>query len=500
MSRRVLSIVSAIALASTLVAAPVFAEPASPPAPPINWQPCAERPEVECGAVEVPVDWSKPHGETIQMAVARRKATSPEQRIGSLIYLEGGPGVSGVSTVLNAVPFSPEITSKFDVVSFDARGAARSAGVRCDLELLDDMPEFVPDGTPEQFESVRGYVKQLGDSCRQHSGALLDNLDTASVANDVDALRAGLAEERISLFGFSYGTLTGQMYAERFPNRVRALLLDSVVDHSLSTEEFVTTGAASAEDSFNEFVKWCAETQSCALHDEDVPALFDTLYERARRGELNRPGSNEKMTPTALSEIMTRGAYAPVWPAMATELKRLRDGGAADVAARDRADLLDEQEAIPDETALFCADWNTRIDSAQRFQELWDAQEDAAPQLRYSMLWKFVPLCANWPAETKNPQHEPRLTGAAPVLIMNALHDPTSGYNWATNVDRQVDSAELLTYDGWGHGVYDRNECTVRAADRYLVDLTMPKPDTHCPAVPPEQQGGAPMSPMAVGR
>jgi pimeloyl-ACP methyl ester carboxylesterase len=496
MSQRVLAIVSAIAL--TLVAAPAFAEPASPPAPPINWQPCAEKPEVECGAVEVPVDWSKPNGETLQMAVARRKATSPEQRIGSLIYLEGGPGVSGVSTVLDAAPFSPEITSRFDVVGFDARGAAGSAGVRCDAGLLENMPEFVPDGTAEQFDSLRGYVEQLGNSCRQHSGALLDNLDTGSVANDVDALRAGLGEERVSLFGFSYGTLTGQMYAERFPNRVRALLLDSVVDHSLDTEELVTTGAVSAEDSFNEFVKWCAETRACALHGEDVTALFDTLYERAKRGELNRPGSNEKMTPTGLSEIMTRGSYGPVWPSMAAELKRLRDEGSADVAARDREDLVDEQNAIPDETALFCADWNTRIDSARRFRQLWDAQAEAAPQLRYSMFWKFASLCANWPAETKNPQHEPRLSGPAPVLIMNALHDPTSGYNWATEVDRQIESAELLTYDGWGHGVYDRSQCTVRAADRYLIDVTVPKPGAHCPAVPPEQQGGAPTQ-LAIG-
>ncbi|GAA2805312.1 alpha/beta hydrolase [Crossiella cryophila] len=500
MSRRVLPLIGVIAIASTLAAAPAFAEPAAPPAPPINWQPCAEKPEAECGTVEVPVDWSKPNGATIQMAVVRRKAGSPEQRIGSLLYLQGGPGVSGVSTVLNAVPFSPEIAAKFDIVSFDARGVARSAGVRCDMELLRDMPEFVPDGTPEQFERVRGYVKRLGDSCRQHSGALLDNLDTASVANDIDVLRAGLGEEQVSLFGFSYGTLTGQMYAERFPNRVRALLLDSVVDHSLDTEEFVTTGAASAEDSFNAFVKWCADTQSCALHGEDLPALFDTLYERAKRGELHRPGSNEKMTQTALSEIVTRGGYGPVWPSMATYLTRLRDGGTADVAARSQETLPDKQKTSPDETALFCADWNTRIDSARHFQELWDRQEKAAPHLRYSMLWKFASLCAFWPAETKNPQHKPRLHGPAPVLIMNALHDPVSGYNWATNVDRQVRSAELLTYDGGGHGVYARNQCTLRAADRYLVELTMPKPDTHCPAVPPEQQGSTPMSQMASGR
>jgi pimeloyl-ACP methyl ester carboxylesterase len=70
-----------------------------------------------------------------------------------------------------------------------------------------------------------------------------------------------------------------------------------------------------------------------------------------------------------------------------------------------------------------------------------------------------------------------------PLLLLNARHDPRTGYAWATNVARQLGRhGRLVTYEGSGHGTYLRNACTVAVVDRYLVDLTLPAADARCPA------------------
>ncbi|MEV0703478.1 alpha/beta hydrolase [Saccharopolyspora sp. NPDC050389] len=465
-----------IAATATLAAsAPALAEPA----PPLDWRPCPENAQVQCATVQVPLDWAQPGGETIEMAVARRPATNPDARIGSLVYMPGGPGGTGVDALLAGQPFSAELASRFDIVSYDPRGFGRSNPLQCDAELVADAPDIRPGG-PAQFEEMRRYNGKVADDCRQRTGPIIDHMDTVSVARDIDAFRQALGEQQISLYGISYGTLTGQMYAENFPERVRALVLDSVFDHSLDTRAFLTTEAAAAEDSFNEFEKWCAQDQQCALHGEDVGAVFDELYKRADSGELHQPGDPSKpIGPVELSGSTFGAFYGPDWQNLATQLKALRDQEPVPAA-------LAAPETIPYSTAAFCNDWRPEIDSAEQYAEEWRKQNEAAPHMRLGVGGTVAWGCIDWPAKLQNPPHVPQIRTEVPILILNAQHDPATGYNWATNVDGQIEQATLLTYDGWGHGVYDRSECTISAADRYFIDGAVPPEGTHCAAVPPK--------------
>jgi hypothetical protein len=73
-----------------------------------------------------------------------------------------------------------------------------------------------------------------------------------------------------------------------------------------------------------------------------------------------------------------------------------------------------------------------------------------------------------------------------PILLSNAIHDPATGYNWATDVARQLGrNGVLLTYEGWGHGSYNKSPCVQAAIDTYLTSLQVPPRGTRCPAVPP---------------
>jgi pimeloyl-ACP methyl ester carboxylesterase len=453
------AVAAGAALAGTVTAVDAVAAPGP------GWGPCPEDAAVQCATVTVPVDWSDPNGDTIEVAIARRPAA---RSMGTLFFMPGGPGDSGVNAVIegNAVP--PELAARYDLVSFDPRGTNRSNPVVCDADLVADPPDANPEGGAT-FASVVSYSRALGASCREHTGSLVDHVDSVSVARDIDAIRAALGERRLSLYGRSYGTLAGQMYAELFPSRVRALVLDSVFDHSLTPAEFLATEAATGEDSFGEFASWCASDPSCVVPGRDAHATFDAAYRRSVSGEL-------PVRPMDLVNRTVNFFYGPSWPQAADYLRSLSRPARAGVA--------------PFPIGSFCADHRVRISSEAQWQSLWRWQKRFAPTLRTHFAWLPVSLCAAWPAAVGNPQHRPHIHGTPPILVLNSLHDPATAYSWARNVTRQI-SGTLLTYDGWGHGVLDRSACTLAATTRYLTDLEPPRPGTHCPAVPPTSTDGA---------
>jgi pimeloyl-ACP methyl ester carboxylesterase len=443
----------------------------------LNWQPCQENAAVQCATITVPIDYARPATGTIQVAVARRAATDPSRRVGVLFFMPGGPGGSGVGRLLRDEPMPAELAARFDLVSFDPRGTNRSTPVVCDAELATTPPSITPE-TGGTLAAAKAYSRALGDSCREHTGPLVDHVDTVSYARDIDSIRAALGERQLSLYGISYGTLTGQMYAENFPHRVRALVLDSVFDHSLNPSQFMLTEARTGEDSFQEFATWCAANASCALHGQDVGQVYGNLWAKAARGELTYPGDPSLVIdPLLLAQVTNGYFYGPDWTTAAEFLQALADQQAPVRLAAD--------EVAPLPIATFCADHAVRFSSEREWQSLWQKQTAEAPTVRTHFAWGALALCSNWPGKVGNPQHRTDASKAPPILIMNALHDPATGYEWAKSVNKQLKGSVLLTYDGWGHGVLNRSDCTLNAATAYLVNRKLPRPGTHCAAVEP---------------
>jgi pimeloyl-ACP methyl ester carboxylesterase len=493
-SKRLVTAAAATAvLGSLLTAAPASAATA------IDWKPCADAPGVECGAVTVPIDWAHPDRGTASIALARRKATDPQARIGSVLMDPGGPGGPGAGEVKGGWSLSPEITKRFDTVGFDPRGVGASTQIKCGLdEVIADHPE-VPRNQAE-FEQLAAYNRKLGESCNRLSGPLGQFGDTESVARDMDAIRAALGEKKLTYYGVSYGTLMGQQYAELFPDKVRALVLDSNMDHSQSTAfEFLNSETQSVQAEFGEFVAWCGRTPSCALHGQDVSKLTRGLQDKAARGELKDPQSGEVITPLSLASIFQGSFYGPGWDRLATVLKSFADGTPPAASAQLKED-------IPVNTvfqSVFCDDWRLPVHNYAELEAYRRTAAALAPDVKVNSLgWQAVTGCIGWPNRTSNTQHPLQVHGAPPLLMLSSKFDPATPYAWSQAAARQSGST-LLTYDGWGHGAYSKNsQCVLKATDDYLISGKLPARGTHCAAVEPgtpEARIAGPKPPAAIG-
>ena len=208
---------------------------AAAPKPKIAWSPChRDLGPFECGTVQVPLDYDTQSG-TISLSLVRLPATDPSRRIGSLFLNPGGPGGSGVDFTLFAGPFlyTDEVRARFDLVGFDPRGIIRSSAFRCFGTDKQWDPYFTPFAFPSNAQEEAVWIAAdhyLDDACAQRGGRIGEHMSTANVARDLDVLREAVGDDMLTYAGYSYGSFLGTTYANMFPGKVRALVVDGVLD------------------------------------------------------------------------------------------------------------------------------------------------------------------------------------------------------------------------------------------------------------------------------
>ncbi|MEV6274506.1 alpha/beta fold hydrolase [Nocardia sp. NPDC051832] len=508
------------------------------PAPTLDWAPCAdaELRRFQCAVAKVPRDYTQPHGPAIELAVVRQLATDPGRRIGTLFAAVGGPGGSGLDWARKGELFSGEISRRFDVVTFDQRGVGRSAQVRCFADAQEQdrfwLAATMPPVNPEQEAAAERASRALAAGCAAHSGELLPHLTTVDVARDIDLLRRALGEDKISYEGGSYASYLGQVYGALFGDRVRALLLGSMIDPEVYTEDTrgqVTDTAVGTAEVFDEFLRLCAEagrlrcsfaggserieerrgqgsappsgvggtsapatgnpaTLSPALEAKKVlQQRVSTLMERLVQGPIT-VGERERALPVHHTEVMQARSlllYDPEegWPALAqllTELERGAAGNSETVRAILAAGGVD-WDFLDSYTAITCADNNSL-----RQPEQWPAiaREFTGAATAYGPFWLYQHQpCAAWPAPAAG--YPQRYTGPwtlssdKPALLFNNRYDPVTPLVFAQRAQQEMVNARLVVVtDGYGHNT--GGDCVGRLRERYLVDLQLPAPGATC--------------------
>lgn len=442
--------------------------------PQIRWTPCPGAPAARCGTLQVPLDWSKPHGPRIGLSVARRPADDPAHRVGTLFYNPGGPGDGAADDVAAAEKIlSPTMRARFDVVGLDPRGTGTSARVTC------DVPPLTPGGTvfprtERQFDELLRHNRQLGLDCLRRTGALLRHLDTVTLARDHEALRIALGVQKVGWFGVSYGTQVAANYAELFPDRVRAMALDAALEHSVPEGRQVEDEARAAEDSFLRFARWCRTATTCALKGQDVGAVFDRLVRSADRHPIPVPGAMRGVTgedirlgTVGLLRFKEPSIYGPglSWAALSRALKGALSGDAAPFAM---PPLGAPQDGMSNLLAIACLDYVSQIHSYQDMRDRIAAAKEWAPHLQgASETWQ-VNRCIGWPVAPTNPPRRLDVRGV-PTLVVHATHDPSTAYPWAHGLASQIEGSVVLTREGDGHTSYYTSACARQAIDAYLI-------------------------------
>jgi pimeloyl-ACP methyl ester carboxylesterase len=447
--------------------------------PPLQWQPCAP---YQCATMDVPLDYAHPSGPHIAVALSRRVASDPSQRIGSLVLNPGGPGESGLLNLTKDIGLLPAgVLARFDVVGFDPRGIGKSSPVSCAGDAYNG-PE--PDPVPQSAAAQQVLVasdQDYAQACIHTSGAdLLAHVGTVDVARDLESLRQALGDRGLTYLGLSYGTLLGATYAGMFPTHVRAMVLDGPIDPSLTTAQLADAQAAGFERALSSFFSWCSGSSACAWHPTgDAHAAYEALAASVRAHPLGvgtrTVGPSEFYTGTFGTLYATN-----FWPSLGRALAGIAAGNGAQMLG-----LFDSYERVGDPSfngdannAITCLDHPVSRNLAS-YPSLAAAAAATAPDFGPLFAWGAVE-CAVWPVPSTRPVGDIRAAGSPPILVVGTTQDPATPYPWAQGLAAQLAHGVLLTRVGQDHVAIFYSSC-VRAYDEvYLVSVVAPPPGTVC--------------------
>ncbi len=476
---------------------------AGPPlgqAAPVTWGQCAvdggnETADLpagaQCGSLTVPIDYAKADGAQANLALIRFPATG--HKIGSLVINPGGPGESGVDAAASMVDsLPPEIRQRFDLVGFDPRGVGSSTpSVSCNSDADNDAERGDPqvDYSPAGVAHIEDTEKQFVRRCVDKVGTdMLANVGTVNVARDLDRLREALGDQKLTYLGYSYGTQIGSAYAEAYPDKVRAMILDGAVDPKADPIQSNLDQNAAFQKAFDDFAADCAKHPRCPLGTDPAKAvdvyhhLVDPLVAKPVRTDDPRGlGYSDALTGTIMA------LYSPsLWKHLADGLTELAQGrGDTLLLLADtywnRDDKGHYSNSNDAEIAVNCVDEPPNTDRAKAIDEDRRSRQ-LAPFLSYGQFTGDAPLdtCAFWPVPPTSAPHQASAPGLPPVLVVSTTHDPATPYQAGVDLAKELGGG-LLTFDGTQHTVVFQGEtCVDKAAAAYLIDLRVPSPGAHC--------------------
>jgi len=456
----------------------------------LSWEPCEEH--FQCATLTVPLDYANPDAGAIAIAVLRDPAADPAQRIGSLLVNPGGPGASGIDYAKTGSQVATEaVRDRHDVVGFDPRGVGRSDPLDCvDDDELSAL--FAADGSPDnpaEIMQLDALGAALAVGCRERSGGLLPHIGTANVARDLDVLRAVLGDSTLTYLGKSYGTLIGLSYARLFPTRVGRMVLDGVVDPTLTGSQSAIGQAKGFEESLALFMSNCVQDDCPLGRSLDTAfARFDRLMADIDASPLPTEDGRELTQSLALLGVVYPLYYDPseAYPIVRAALERALDGDGttlmvyADLYLDRSADGRFESNFMEVLQAVSCVDEQYPRSIAE-VQALLPAAVAASPRFGAYLAWISLG-CTHWPVPSQADDSPVTAPGAPPILVVGSTGDPATPYANAVSVADQLESGVLVTLEGSAHTAYRNggSACVDAAVDGYLLEGTAPAAGLTC--------------------
>lgn len=547
--RRLLAMASAVALTAGLLSVSTAPSAEAAPSstskvekrrskavktPKLGWYKCYDY--ARCATVKVPLDYDKPKGKKVELAVVKIPAGNKKKKIGTLFVNPGGPGGSGTDFALFApYIFSPEVTERFDVVGFDPRGVAYSENVTCfsnvgknDAFLSTAYSSAFPYGAKQEKAFIKAYGNQA-KACSTTGKPLTGAISTAEVARDMDLLRRAVGDKKLTYLGFSYGSYLGEVYANMYPDRVRALAIDGVLDpvkwagtkKTASTPIGARLGSAEgASKALREVLVRCdkAGPTKCRFSDGNPVANYEKIAQRLRQGPLYAvdPDSGEQFVAATYADFVGTtlgmlydgyggpdyvteyaadlyGLITPTSPVNADAAKR-KATVASLIKLKKTFKEAQRQREIPGRAFGFpydnsldafqtvvCTDSRNSRNLA-KFPALANAADKKAPYFGRLWLWTQAGCSSpKWKVKDEDAYRGPfTKRTSSPVLVVGNYWDPATSYAGAVSTSKRLPNSRLLSSSSWGHTAYGSSECVTGAVDTYLLTKKVPAKGKLC--------------------
>ncbi|WP_306207380.1 alpha/beta hydrolase [Actinoplanes sp. RD1] len=423
------------------------AAPAAKPA--IKWGACSQpalKARAECGFLSVPLDHARPKGPKIQLAVSRVKHTVPEaQYQGVMLVNPGGPGGSGLAMSPLGGQVPRAAGAAYDWIGFDPRGVGASRpALSCDPSYQRyGRPQYVPASAAIE-KDWRKRAAKYAAACDRAGGALLDHLKTTDTVRDMDLLRAALGAEKINFYGYSYGTYLGQVYATLFPQRVRRMVLDGVVNPGRVWYDANLDQDLAFDRNMKRYFAWIAK-HDAVYHLGRTGAAVEKLF-YAQQAQLTRKPAAGAFGGNELTDVFLQaGYYVFGWDTVATAFS-------AFVRDRDPAGLRKLfEEANPGTAgsdngyavylATQCTDVQWPLSWSKWRADNWRVHA-RAPFETWGNAWFNAP-CLTWGAKAGRPV---AVDGrkAPPILLVSETFDAATPYSGALAVRRLFPRSALV--------------------------------------------------------
>ena len=458
----------------------------------------AERfPTMQCGRLDVPLDYRHPEGRTISVFVSKVPARDPAKRRGSLFVNPGGPGglgpeLAGVLATPNAAGYTRmpgAVLDAYDLIGVDPRGNPRSEPVHCVAPDYFTAPMPDPDPVrnhPAQWRFWNGF----SDGCAVTTPELLPFMNTISIARDFDRVRAAIGEQRISYYGISYGTWLGAVYGKLFPGRIDRMVLDGNVDPQPRRlwYEAAKTQAPAMQKRLESWYAWAAKYDS-VFHLGSTAAQVRTAWNTTLaswRAAPHGPVGGNELLAMIFGVMSSESAWIPFAQVLSAYVVDGDDSQLVDFAAPFLDEDNEQFNAIFN--AIICRDapWPHTKATYER-----DTAAIAAGgnQLAWYNMFATGSACQNWPVPSLE---RPVLTGRGMprILLLNSVGDPQTPYAGALRMHRSLPNSVLVTEkDAGKHGVFANSQLLANPqanaiGARYLVDGVLPAHDVTVPGHP----------------
>jgi pimeloyl-ACP methyl ester carboxylesterase len=449
---------------------------------PIVWEPAGA--QTDTAVLAVPIDYENPEAGSIELYLARHRATDPVNRLGALLVNQGGPGFGSSWMALSAPRiYDAALIERFDIIAWDPRGTGLSVPA---IDCIDDYDAIFGaiDSVRDPQTAAVDLAREFAEACRRNNAEIITHVGTNNSARDMEAIRQALGEQQISYFGFSYGSELGATWATLFPDTVRAAVLDGASDPNADRVQSSLQQLKGFDAAVGRFLAACSANSSCPIHNRgDAEGFFDRLMRDLADSPVpslpGRPMVGRDIATTAVIKAMYGESS---WSSLERALLAAHNGDGSGLLA-----LYDAYyQRRPDGT------WGNELEA---FQTISCADEPERPSIAQLESERELYVAASprlVPADTPvgvfcsffPPSVDVRIPitgrGAGQILVIGTTGDPSTPLESTRRMAAALDQGVLVIVEAEQHTGYKVNRCINDVVTDYLVNRIVPAAGTRC--------------------